>query len=113
MADCVLVDTQIPWTPHLSFCGECGQPLDRKSGAGFSSTPYLIASAVVTLMLLLSGSVLFLFKEDPLMAALLALVILIFGLRLTFQILPPGVRKFLREAVNVLLNLVFGTGNKG
>ena len=47
------------------------------------------------------------------MATLLALAILIFGLRLTFQILPPGVRKFIREAVNLLLNLVFGTGNKG
>lgn len=102
-----------PVDPQLSFCGECGQPLERKSGAGFSSTPYRIAFAVATLTFLLSGSILFLFKEDPIMATLLALAILIFGLRLTFQILPPGVRKFIREAVNLLLNLVFGTGNKG
>jgi hypothetical protein len=64
-------------------------------------------------MFLLSGSVLFIFKEDPLMAALFATIILIFGLRLVFQILPPGVRSFVRDAVNLLLRLVFGTSNKG
>jgi double zinc ribbon protein len=102
-----------PLDPQLSFCGECGQPLERKSGAGFSATPYLVALAVAMLTFLFSGSVLFLFKEDPPMAALLAIVILIFGLRLVFQILPPGVRTFMREAANLLLRLVFGTGNKG
>ena len=102
-----------PVDPRLSFCGECGQPLEPKSGAGFSPTPYLIALAVVTLMFLLSGLILFLLKEDPLMAALLAIAILIFGLRLVFQILPPGVRNLMRDAANLLMRLVFGTGNKG
>src|SRR5437867_7894986 len=31
---------------RLTFCGDCGAPLQRISGAGFSVRPYLIAGAI-------------------------------------------------------------------
>jgi hypothetical protein len=102
-----------PTDQQLSFCGECGQPLERTTGAGFSAAPYLLASAVLFSTMLLLGLVTFVFKENPAMGALLALLVLIFGLRLVFQILPPGVKNLAREAVDLLLRVVFGTGNKG
>jgi hypothetical protein len=102
-----------PTDPRLSFCGECGQPLERKCGAGFSPAPYLLASAVLASMMLLCGLVTLVFKENPTMGALVALLILIFGLRLVFPILPPEAKTFAREAVNLLLRVLFGTGNKG
>jgi hypothetical protein len=102
-----------PTDPRLSFCGECGQPLEQKSGAGFSVTQYLIASLVFVITILLTWLVTLACKEDAPMGTLLAIIILIFGLRLMFQILPPAVKSFMREAVNLLLRLIFGTGNKG
>jgi hypothetical protein len=102
-----------PTDPRISFCGECGQPLERKCGAGFSSTPYLLALGVLTSMSLLFVLTTLVFKENPAMTALVALLILIFGLRLVFQILPPAAKSFAQEAVNLFLRLVFGTGNKG
>ena len=47
------------------------------------------------------------------MAGLLALVILIFGVRLAFQILPPGARNLTREVLTFFIRLVLGAGNKG
>jgi hypothetical protein len=102
-----------PTDPDLSFCGECGQPLESKTGAGFSLAPYLISFAVLVSMTLLLGLVTLIFKEDAAMGALLGLLILIFGLRLVFRILPPGATNLAREAVNLVLRIVFGTGNKG
>jgi hypothetical protein len=102
-----------PTDLRLSFCGECGQPLDRKSGAGFSSAPYLLAAAAFASTTLLSGLMTLVFKENPSMAALVALLILIFGLRLVFQILPPAAKSIAREAVNLFLRVILGTGNKG
>jgi hypothetical protein len=102
-----------PIDPQLSFCGECGQPLDRRCGAGFVATPYVLACLVFVSTILLCGSVMFVFKEIPPMAAILALAILIFGLRLAFRILPPSIGSLVRDAVNLLLRVIFGTGNKG
>lgn len=70
--------------------------------------PYAIASAILASMLLLSGFVAFICREAPLMSAFLALVILIFGLRLVFQILPPAAKSIALEAANLLLRLIFG-----
>ncbi len=46
-------------------------------------------------------------------SALVALVILVIGLRLVFQILPPWVRTAASEVAHFLLRIVLGTGNKG
>ena len=102
-----------PTDPKLSFCGECGQPLDRKTGAGFVVTPYALAGLIFVSTILFSVFVTFVLKENPFMATLLALAILVFGLRLVFQILPPAIRNFIRDAVSLLVRVVFGTGNKG
>jgi hypothetical protein len=102
-----------PVDPGLTFCGECGQPLERKWGAGFSFKPYALAGSIFAVTFFLAGCVALFAKEDLLMSGLIVLVILIVGLRLAFQILPPSIRTFASEAVNLLLRLVLGTGNKG
>ena len=35
-----------PTDSRLAFCGECGQPLERKSGAGFSPVPYAVSAGI-------------------------------------------------------------------
>ncbi len=35
-----------PVDARLSFCGECGQPLERKWGAGFTFVPYVLAFSI-------------------------------------------------------------------
>src|SRR5438876_5718963 len=92
-----------PFDPRLSFCGECGQPLERKWGAGFSFVPYVLALSIFVATLLLSALVTFFAKEDPMMSALVILVILVFGLRMAFQILPPWVRNATSEVVHFFL----------
>src|SRR5713226_7220387 len=78
-----------PIDSRLAFCGECGQPLERKWGAGFAIRPYVLALSVLVGTLLLSALVGFVAKGDPMMSALIVLVILVIGLRVVFQILPP------------------------
>lgn len=102
-----------PTDVHLSFCGDCGQPLERKSGAGFCAAPYLLASAVFASTMFLGGLVTFVFKENFPMAALVALLILVFGLRFVFQILPPAAKNITRGVVDLFLRIILGTGNKG
>lgn len=99
----------------LAFCGECGQPLERKCGAGFSAKPYLLAASIFGCSVLLSlGMLIFAAREETVfMSLIIALVILVVGVRTAFQILPPWTRNLVRDAFNFLLRLVLGTGNKG
>jgi hypothetical protein len=97
----------------LSFCGDCGQPLERKSGAGFSPAPYLLASAVLISTVVLCALFTLVPKENSPMTALFALLILIFGLRFVFQILPPAAKSIARGVVDLFLRIILGTGNKG
>ena len=98
----------------LVFCGECGKPLEKKWGAGFSIKPYLLASGVVMVTLILAAAVASGGNGDaPLLNAVVVLGLLIFGLRLAFQILPPWVGRALGDAIGFFMRLVFGTGLKG
>ena len=102
-----------PVDPRLSFCGECGQPLERKWGAGFSFVPYVVALSIfIGTMLLCALATLFL-KEDPVMSSFVCLVILVIGLRVVFQILPPWVKNATSAVAHFFLRVVLGTGNKG
>jgi hypothetical protein len=80
-----------PASRDLVFCGECGEPLSKKYGGGFSVRPYLVATAVVSVtvaavsLLLLSG------KEPSVVTALICLVVLFVGFRVAFRILPAPV----------------------
>jgi hypothetical protein len=47
------------------------------------------------------------------MSLVFALIILVVGVRLAFQILPPWARNLVRDTIGFLLRLVLGTGNKG
>src|SRR5438128_990617 len=103
-----------PPDQRLAFCGECGKPLERKWGAGFSVKPYLLALGVVMVTLLLSFTVTHIGQADaPVVTALIVLVIIILGFRLAFRILPPWVGKFVGDTMNFVMRLVLGTGNKG
>ena len=102
---------------RLAFCGDCGQPLQRTWGAGFSVRPYLVAFFVVIATVALSSFVLSFSTEVPMLSLLLVLIMLIVGFRLAVQILPPSARNliaFLFTGVtNLLFAVFFGTGNKG
>jgi hypothetical protein len=97
----------------LAFCGECGEPLERKSGAGFSLVPYVLAFSIFALTILLCALAAFIGREDPVMSAFVVLLILVIGLRVVFQILPPWVRNATGEVALFFLKVVLGTGNKG
>jgi hypothetical protein len=47
------------------------------------------------------------------MPGIILLVLLFVGVRLVFQMVPPGVRSFLAEVMAVFFRFLFGTGNKG
>ena len=102
-----------PRDPRLSFCGECGQPLERKWGAGFSLVPYVLAFSIFVGTMLLCALVTLFAKEDPVMSILVVLVILVIGFRVAFQILPPWVRNATSEVAHFFLRVILGTGNKG
>jgi hypothetical protein len=104
-----------PIDPGLAFCGECGQPLERKCGAGFSVKPYLLAACILACAGLLCFGLLILaqIQEAAPMSLVIALIILVVGVRFAFQILPPWARNLVRDAFNFLLRLVLGTSNKG
>ena len=103
-----------PPNAGLVFCGECGKPLEKTWGAGFSLMPYLVGAGVliVTFVVVLVVSQ-FGRWYDPAVSGFIILVILILGLRLSFRIVPPWVRNLILDTAHFLLHLVFGTGNKG
>lgn len=106
-----------PTDRSLAFCGDCGQPLERNCGTGISFTPYLLAFAI----LLLTGSsatvILLLAREAPVTSSLLALALIVIGVRLAVGILPPSARNLIayifKGLLNLLLMALFGTGDKG
>ena len=99
---------------HLAFCGDCGKPLEEKWGAGFSFKPYLLGLGVLMITLFLSAALTHMSQTDaPVVTALVVLLIVIIGFRLAFHTLPPWVRTFTGDAMNLLMRLVLGTGNKG
>ena len=106
-----------PPDARLAFCGDCGQPLQRTWGAGFSIRPYLLALFIVIATLVLSGLVLSFSTEVPMLSMLLVLIMLIVGFRLALQILPPSVRNLIgflfKGVANAVYMIFFGTGNKG
>ena len=104
-----------PVDTGLAFCGECGQPLERKCGAGFSAKPYLFAVCILACAGVLCFGLLILAQrqEAALMSLVFALIILVVGVRFAFQILPPWARNLVRDTIGFLLRLVLGTGNKG
>ena len=106
-----------PPDARLAFCGDCGQPLQRTWGAGFSIRPYLVAFFIVIATLALSGLVLSFGKEVPMLSLLLVIIMLIIGLRLALHVLPPSIRNLIaflfRGVINLVYMVFFGTGNKG
>ncbi len=106
-----------PVDPVLSFCGECGQPLERKWGAGFSFMPYLVAVLITVTTGILASLPLLFAQEAPMTSVLIALILLVVGLRWALQILPPSARNLIaaisRGTGNLLFTALFGTGNKG
>jgi hypothetical protein len=80
---------------RLTFCGECGAPLTRISGAGISIRPYLVAGgiwlatwAVITVLWLV---------KDLAPGIVLVVMLAIGGLGgyLGWQILPPSAQRVL------------------
>jgi len=106
-----------PPDPHLAFCGECGEPLERSWGAASSLRVYGLAFLIVLLTVFVSALPILLAKEEPMLSPLIALLILIVGFRLAVGILPPAGRSFLAFAFRGICNLIstifFGTGLKG
>src|SRR5712691_1228683 len=78
---------------RLTFCGDCGAPLQRVSGAGFSFRPYLIAGAIwlVTCAVI---SVLWLVRDlAPGIVLVVMLAVGMLGGYLGWQILPPSAQR--------------------
>jgi hypothetical protein len=46
-----------PADRHLGFCGECGEPLERVWGAGFSFRPYAVSAAVLLATVLIATAI--------------------------------------------------------
>ena len=105
-----------PMDSRLAFCGECGQVLERNSGAGSQVRSYLLAFAILMLTGSLAVLALVFSKETPMTLLLIVLALLIFGFRLAMQVLPPAARKLIESALRGLMNLLFmllfGTSNK-
>src|SRR5439155_15665171 len=94
-----------PVDSRLAFCGECGQPLERKCCAGFSLVPYVLALSIFIGTMLLCALVTLFAKEDPVMSILVVLVILVIGFRVAFHILPPWVRNAASEVAHFFLRV--------
>lgn len=103
-----------PRDPRLVFCGECGELLEPPSRAKFQFAPYLVAGFMAFTTMAVAGFVaLVLAKENFRMAALIMLVIFVVGMRLVFQMLPPGVRSAMAGTAAFFFRFLFCTGNKG
>jgi hypothetical protein len=74
---------------RLTFCGDCGAPLQRVSGAGFSARPYGVAAVIGFITLGLISLFLGLGPYAPGTALVLILVVALVGGGLAWQILPP------------------------
>ena len=99
-----------PPSRSLGFCGECGKPLERTWGAGFSIKPYLLAGGVIMATVILSAAVVTIGQIDaPVVTALVVLIITVVGFRLAFQVLPPWIAKFLGEVVTFFARVILGT----
>ncbi len=76
--------------------------------------PYLVGGSLTFGTIAVAGIVaLVLGKENSGMAALIMLVVLIVGMRLVFQMLPPGVRSAMADVAGFFFRFIFSTGNKG
>src|SRR5258708_4986148 len=95
-----------PSDPQLAFCGESGEPLERRWSSGRSLLPYAVGCSVFLVTILLSTGVVQFAREDIIMSVVLAFGVLILGLRLGFHILPPWVRNVTRDIALVILRLV-------
>lgn len=93
----------------LAFCGDCGKPLEARGG-GFSFKPYLLASGIAMLTLLLAALVIEISQADaPVVTAIMVLVIVVVGFRLVFRILPPWVSGLVGDVLNLFMRLVLGS----
>jgi hypothetical protein len=103
-----------PVDTGLSFCGECGQPLERVTGSGSSPfVPILVligALITVSMLAALASSVAL---QAQLFGMLIIFVILVGGLRLAFGIVASRERNFVATLLKGFINLLLGTGNKG
>lgn len=103
-----------PRDPRLVFCGECGELLEPATHVRFPAMPYLVGGSLTFGTIAVAGIVaLVLGKENSGMAALIMLVVLIVGMRLVFQMLPPGVRSAMADVAGFFFRFIFSTGNKG
>ena len=102
-----------PPDAHLAFCGECGRPLEKRWGAGFSIVPYVCGGVVIIATIAVAVFVSSVSAHDTLLSAVIAMVIVVFGVRVGFRILPPWVRSTVVDVFSFLLRLLFGTGLKG
>ena len=102
-----------PVDAHVSFCGDCGQPLERATGAG---SPVLPMVGVVIGSILISAIIAAILSSQDLQQELFGMVIvlaiLIGGVRFAFGILPSTERNFVGSIIKGLVNLLLGTGNK-
>jgi hypothetical protein len=81
---------------RLTFCGECGAPLTRISGAGLSVRPYVVAGGIWLAAWALVGLLVLIGARAPEIALALMLVILALGSYLAWQVLPPAGQQALR-----------------
>src|SRR5438093_848804 len=80
---------------RLTFCGDCGAPLTRISGAGFSMRPYLVAGGIWLATWIVIGLLVMLGDRAPGIAMLLVLGIGTLGSYLAWQVLPPAGQRVL------------------
>jgi hypothetical protein len=113
-----------PLDPRLAFCGECGEPLLKHSGAGSSFRLCLLSAVVLFCGLMFSALPLVFAKDYPLLSFFVTICLLLIVFRLALQLLPPSLRQIIESVFGALgmvlsglarfiFNLVFGTGHKG
>jgi hypothetical protein len=82
---------------RLTYCGECGGPLEPKSGSGLTWLTSVVAIGLVSLGL--GGAFLLLYsslaQEAPMTSLLIAAALLLLATRMAIQILPPSAREAL------------------
>ncbi len=103
-----------PRDPRLVFCGECGELLEPTAHAKFRLLPCLVAGLLGLGTIAIAGFIeLVLGEENFGMAALIMLAVLVVGMRLVFQMLPPGVRSAMADIAAFFFRFLFVAGNKG
>src|SRR5437867_4241145 len=102
---------------RLTFCGDCGAPLQRVSGAGFSSRPYLVAGGLWLSTVMLMSLVWLARGLAPGIVFGMIVVVGALGGYLGWQVLPPmaqhvltilvrGVWIIVRSVVRLMLRLM-------